>query len=88
MKIHPESISIYKDIIKSDYPIFKHKINIRLLLDYTPKDISEWLASKYTNVSEKKFVISELAIKSFKNNYLDVYNMIKKILLKLNNLLR
>ena len=37
MRIHPESISIYEDIKKAEYPIFKHKVKIRVQIDYSPK---------------------------------------------------
>lgn len=50
----------------------------KLILDYSPKDISDWLSSKYTSVSERKFVLSERSIKQFKDNYLDVYSMIQE----------
>lgn len=56
----------------------KDEIIGKLVLDYPPKDIHDWLASKYTNVSEAKFVIAEKSIKTFKENYLDVYNMIRE----------
>jgi len=49
----------------------------KLVLDYAPKDIHDWLASKYTSVAEAKFVLSERAIKQFKENYLDVYSLIQ-----------
>ena len=42
------------------------------------------MAAKYTNVSETKFVIAEKSIKIFKNNYLDVYSMIREDMLKRN----
>ena len=47
-------------------------------MDYAPKDIHEWLAGKYTNGNEAKFVIAEKSIKVFKENYLDVYSMIQE----------
>ena len=55
----------------------KDEIIAKLVLDYPAKDIHDWLAGKYTNVSEAKFVIAEKSIKTFKENYLDVYNMIQ-----------
>jgi hypothetical protein len=48
----------------------------KLTLDIPPKDIHDWLASKYTTASEAKLVISEGTLKSFKDNYLDVYTLI------------
>ena len=60
----------------------KDEIIAKLILDVAPKDINEWLANKYTNVSEKQFVIAEKSIKTFKDNYLDVYNMIQEDIVK------
>src|SRR5208282_1736859 len=60
----------------------KDEIIAKLVLDYPPKDINEWLKAKYTNVSESKFVIAEKSIKTFKDSYLDVYNMIREDMIK------
>jgi hypothetical protein len=60
----------------------KDEIIAKLVLDYPAKDIHDWLAAKYTNVSEAKFVIAEKSIKVFKENYLDVYSMIREDMLK------
>jgi hypothetical protein len=60
----------------------KDEIIAKLVLDVSPKDIHEWLASKYTNVSEAKFVIAEKSIKTFKDNYLDIYSLIKEDIAK------
>jgi hypothetical protein len=54
----------------------------KLVMGFSAKDINEWLASKYTNVSESKFVISESSIKSFQTNYLDIYNIVQEDLAK------
>ena len=56
----------------------KDELIAKLVLDYSAKDIHDWLAGKYTNVSEAKFVVAEKSIKTFKENYLDVYNMIRE----------
>lgn len=56
----------------------QQEIIAKLVLDYAPKDIHEWLVGKYTNVNEAKFVIAEKSIKIFKENYLDVYSMIQE----------
>lgn len=56
----------------------KDEIIAKLILDIPAKDIHDWLASKYTSVSEAKFVIAEKSVKTFKDNYLDVYNMIQE----------
>jgi hypothetical protein len=60
----------------------KDEIIAKLVLDYPAKDIHDWLAAKYTNVSEAKFVIAEKSIKVFKENYLDDYSMIREDMLK------
>lgn len=60
----------------------KDEIIAKLVLDVSPKDINEWLASKYTNVSETKFVIAEKSIKVFKDNYLDIYSLIQEDMAK------
>jgi hypothetical protein len=60
----------------------KDEIIAKLVLDYPAKDIHDWLANKYTNVSEAKFVVAEKSIKVFKENYLDVYSMIREDMLK------
>jgi len=54
----------------------------KLLIGVPSKEIYAWLKSKYTNVSESKFVIAEKSLVSFQNNYLDIYNHIKEDLLK------
>jgi hypothetical protein len=55
----------------------KDEIINKLLIGVSPQDINEWLAGKYTNVSEAKFVIAEKSLKSFQDNCLDIYNMLK-----------
>lgn len=54
----------------------------KLVMGFAPIDIHSWLAAKYTNVSESKFVISESSIKSFQSNYLDIYNIVQEDLEK------
>ena len=68
-----------KNILKKvlDHPD-REEIIAKLVLDISAKDINDWLAAKYTNVSEHKFVIAEKTIKTFKNTYLDVYSMIQE----------
>lgn len=55
----------------------KDEIISKLVIGISSKDVYDWLKSKYTNVSEAKFVIAEKSIKSFKDNYLDIYSMIQ-----------
>jgi len=56
----------------------KDEIISKLIIGLPPKDIYEWLKAKYTNVSETKFVLSDKLIKSFQDNYLDIYTMLKE----------
>lgn len=56
----------------------KDEIISKLVIGISSKDIHDWLTSKYTNISESKFVIAEKSIKSFQDNYLDIYNMIQQ----------
>lgn len=60
----------------------KDEIISKLVIGISPSDINDWLKAKYTNVSEAKFVIVEKSIKQFKENYLDIYNMIQEDLIK------
>lgn len=52
----------------------KDEIISKLVIGQPLSDIHDWLKSKYTNVSEAKFVLSEKILKSFQDNYLDFYN--------------
>lgn len=69
------SITILKKI--TEHPD-RDEIISKLVLGIDPKDIHEWLSDKYVNVSEAKFIIAEKALKSFKNNQLDVYIYLKE----------
>lgn len=60
----------------------KEEIISKLIIGTSPKEIHQWLKAKYTNPAEQKFVLSESNIKSFKDNYLDLYNHIKEDILK------
>lgn len=64
-----------------DHPDKDEIIN-KLVVGIPAKDLHEWLAAKYSNVSESKFVISEKSIKSFQDNYLDIYSLIQEDLAK------
>jgi hypothetical protein len=59
-----------------DHPDRDEIVN-KLMLDIPESDINEWLAEKYTNVNEAKFVLTEKNIKAFKDNYLDIYRTIQ-----------
>lgn len=54
----------------------------KLMIGIEPRDVSANLAIRYSNPGEKKFVISEKDLKSFKDNYLDMYKYIKEDLAK------
>jgi hypothetical protein len=56
----------------------KDEVISKLVIGKSAKEIHEWLAAKYTNVSEAKFVIAEKSLKSFQENYLDLYSLIKE----------
>ena len=60
----------------------KEEILSKLCIGIPPKDIHEWLKGKYSELNETKFVISEKAIKTFQDNYLDMYNTIQEDLSK------
>ncbi len=60
----------------------KDEIISKLIIGISPTDISEWLKAKYTNPGEGKFVIGDKSIKSFHDNYLDLYSYIKDDVLK------
>jgi hypothetical protein len=60
----------------------KDEIISKLIIGISPKDIHDWLKAKYTNVSEAKFVLSEKLVKSFQDNYLDIYTMLKEDIAK------
>lgn len=60
----------------------KDEIISKLVIGQPIKDVHDWLASKYTNVSEMKFVVAEKSLKSFQENYLDIYTLIQDDLIK------
>jgi hypothetical protein len=60
----------------------RDEIISKLVIGIPPKDIYEFLSGKYTNVVERKFVISEKLIKAFQDNYLDIYNTIYEDIVK------
>lgn len=56
----------------------KDEVISKLMIGQPPEDIHDWLKAKYTNVSEKKFVLSESILKSFQTNYLNFYEDVLK----------
>lgn len=55
----------------------KEELISKLALDYKENEIHDWLASKYNSPSEKQFVLSANQIKTFKDSYMDIYQMIQ-----------
>lgn len=62
--------------------IDREEIISKLIIGISAKDIHEWLEAKYTNASERKYVLTEKIIKNFQDNYLDLYSYIKEDILK------
>lgn len=62
--------------------IDKEEIISKLIIGISSKEIHQWLKAKYKNPAEGKFVLSESSIKSFQDNYLDLYTHIKEDILK------
>jgi hypothetical protein len=60
----------------------KDEIISKLILIGSSSDIAEWLRAKYTNPGESRFHLGEKVIKSFQDNYLDLYVAIKEDILK------
>jgi broad specificity phosphatase PhoE len=59
----------------------RDEIISKLTIGSPPKDIHDWLAAKYSAISEKQLVISEKALKVFKDNYLDFYQTVQNDIL-------
>lgn len=60
----------------------RDEIISKLILGISPKDIHDNLSIRYSNVSEKNFIISEKDLKTFKDTSLDLYKMIKEDMTK------
>lgn len=76
-----------KMTIKNSYKIIsghvdRDEIISKLSIGISPKDIYEWLEKKYSTVNEKKFIIAEKILKTFKDDYLDIYIDIREDLSK------
>lgn len=52
----------------------REEIISKLVIGQPLSDIHDWLAAKYSNVNEAKFVLSDKILKSFLDNHLDFYN--------------
>jgi hypothetical protein len=55
----------------------REEIVAKLCIAIDPKDIAEWLSAKYTAAGDKKFLLTAKNLQSFKDNHLDVYQVIK-----------
>jgi len=73
------SKSIVKKIL--DHPD-KDEIISKLAIGLPAKDVYDFLKNKYTNASEIRFIISEKLIKTFQENYMDIYNIIQQDIAK------
>jgi hypothetical protein len=62
--------------------IDRDEIIAKLLSGAPIADIHEWLASKYVNEGEDKFVLSQKVISTFQKDYLDIYSIIRDDLTK------
>lgn len=60
----------------------KDELISMLSIDTTPKQINDWLKSKYSTVGESKLVLSERYLKEFKEEYLDLYQKIREDIYK------
>jgi hypothetical protein len=55
----------------------REEIISKLIIGIQPSEIQEWLKSKYSDISEKKFVLTSKCLKSFTDNYLDFYKRLR-----------
>jgi len=78
MAIQPSKTAMIKIL---DHPD-REEIISKLVIGIPGKDIHDWLKATYTNVSDNKFVLSEKAIKTFQDNYLDMYTYLKEDIAK------
>jgi hypothetical protein len=57
--------------------IDRDEIISKLCIGIEPQEIYEWLADKYSDISQKKFVLTVKVLKSFKDTYLDFYTKVR-----------
>jgi len=58
--------------------IDKDEIVRRLVMGISPEEVSGWLKEKYSEVGEKKLILSSKLLKDFKQDYLDLYKKIQE----------
>lgn len=58
--------------------IDRDEIINKMIVGAPPKEINEWLRSKYSSTAEHKFVLSEKMLKSFQDNHLDFHQAMMK----------
>lgn len=63
----------------------KNEIITKLVNNLPAEEISAWLASKYSSISERKLVFSDKDLIEFKEEYLDMYHNIKEDIILLKN---
>lgn len=56
----------------------KDELISKLATGVLPTEINEWLSFKYSSLSDKKLVLSTKQLQSFKDDYLDVYTVIRE----------
>lgn len=60
----------------------KDEIVAKLVLGSSPKEINQWLKSKYGATGDQSLIVSTVALTKFKDEYLDLYNTIKQDLMQ------
>lgn len=63
----------------------REEILSKLCLDYDLQEMHTWLKSKYSAASETKYVISVSSLQTFKDQYLDFYNIVREDMAKVKN---
>jgi len=56
----------------------KDEIIAKLVLNISPSDINKWLKYKYKETKSTQLIIGIASLKKFKDEYLDMYNIVKQ----------